>query len=59
MDEEITNRIQSLEFSSVKLTEYLLSNTSSNKSDYLVENHFINNRRRQFYELNEALNSEL
>lgn len=59
MDEEIINRIQSLEFRSVKLTEYLISNTSSNKSDYIVENHFINNRRRQLYELNEALNSEL
>ncbi len=59
MDEEIFSRLQSLSFSSTKLVDYLTSNSSANKTDYLIENHLINNKRRQFCEISEALNQGL
>ena len=54
MEEEILNRLQSLEFSSLQLSDYLLANTANTKTDYLIENNLINSKRRQLYELNEA-----
>ncbi len=59
MDTEIVHRIQALEFSSVKSVDYLTSCESVSKTDYLIENHLIGNRRRQFYELSEALKNGL
>ncbi len=55
MDSEILHRLQTLEFSSVKSVDYLTSSESASKTDYLIENYLIGNRRRQICELNEAL----
>ncbi len=57
MDEDILRRIQSIEFASAKIVDYLTNNSNSKKTDYLLENYLINNKRRYLIELNEALDS--
>ena len=57
MDEDILKRVQSIEFSSSKIVDYLSTNSNCKKTDYLLENYLINNKRRYLIELNEALDS--
>jgi hypothetical protein len=59
MDETILNRLQEIEFDCSKITDYITSNNCPKKTDYLIENRLINNRRRYVTELNEALNNQL